>query len=60
MCNKDVRCEIAGAGFKLWQIADALGHNASYFSLKLRKELPDTEKQRIQQIIADLQAKAGE
>ena len=39
MSNQDIRRTAAGAGVKLWQIADALGIADCSFSRKLRKEL---------------------
>ena len=58
MCNMDIRQAAAGAGVRLWQIADAIGLNDGNFSRKLRKELPEDEKQKIFAIIEDL-AKEG-
>ena len=54
----DIRQAAAGAGVRLWQIADAIGLNDGNFSRKLRKELPEDEKQKIFGIIEDL-AKEG-
>lgn len=54
MTNQDIRLEAAGAGVKLWQIADKLGLSDSSFSRKLRKEFGTEEKERIRQIIAEL------
>lgn len=54
MNNRDVRLEILGAGLKYWQIADALGISNSALSVKLRKELPDEEKEKIRSAIAAL------
>lgn len=51
MHNQDIRYEILASGLKLWQIAEALGITDSTFSRKLRKELPETEKERIRTII---------
>lgn len=58
MCNMDIRQAAADAGVRLWQIADAIGLNDGNFSRKLRKELPEDEKQKIFGIIEDL-AKEG-
>ena len=58
MCNMDIRQAAAGAGVRLWQIADAIGLNDGNFSRKLRKDLPEDEKQKIFGIIEDL-AKEG-
>lgn len=58
MCNKDLRNTAAGNGVRLWQIAEALGIADCNFSRKLRKELPDDEKQRIFGIIENLKKEA--
>ena len=50
--NLDIREAAKKAGVKLWQIADALSLNDGNFSRRLRRELPDEEKQKIRQIIA--------
>ena len=54
MYNQDIRRTAAGAGVKLWQIADALGIADCSLSRKLRKELPQEEKDRILGIIREL------
>lgn len=54
MSNQDIRRTAAGAGVKLWQIADALGMADCSFSRKLRKELPQDEKEKIFSIIQQL------
>ena len=54
MNNQDIRRTAAGAGVKLWQIADALGIADYSLSRKLRKELPREEKERIFEIIKNL------
>ena len=54
MSNQDIRRTAAGAGVKLWQIADALGMADCSFSRKLRKELPQDEKEKIFSIIQRL------
>lgn len=46
MCNIDVRRAAAGNGVRLWQVADALGIADAQLSRKLRKELPDDEKEK--------------
>lgn len=55
MNNHDIKEAAKRAGIKLWQIADKLGINDGNFSRKLRKELAPEEKQKIFDIIADLQ-----
>lgn len=59
MSNQDIRRTAAGAGVKLWQIADALGITDSSFSRKLRKELPQEEKERIFSVIQKLSQEVG-
>lgn len=54
MSNQDIRRMAAGAGVKLWQIADALGIADCSLSRKLRKELPQEEKEKIFSIIQRL------
>ena len=54
MKNKDVREYAKKAGVMLWQIAYELGMTDGTFSRKLRRELPDAEKEKIRQIIARL------
>lgn len=56
MCNIDVRRAAAGSGVRLWQGADALGIADAQLSRKLRKELPDEEKQKIFEIIRNISA----
>ena len=51
MMNQDIRRAAAGAGVKLWQIADALGIADCSLSRKLRKELSKDEKEKIFSII---------
>ena len=59
MNNQDIRRTAAGAGVKLWQIADALGIADCSLSRKLRKELPREGKERIFEIIKDLSKEVG-
>lgn len=54
MENQDVRRTAAGAGVKLWQIAEALGIADCSLSRKLRRELSAEEKEKIFGIIQDL------
>lgn len=59
MKNQDIRRTAAGAGIKLWQIAEALGIADCSLSRKLRRELPEAEKQEIFSIIDRLSKEAG-
>ncbi len=56
MCNLDIRGEIITAGLKMWRVAEALNVTDGTFSRKLRKELPQEEKQKIRDIIKQLVA----
>lgn len=49
--NADIRDRAKKCGVKLWQIADELGITDGNFSRKLRRELPETEKAQIIEII---------
>lgn len=52
--NQNIRMYAAARGVRLWQIAEALGIADCNFSRKLRKELPEDEKQKIFGIIEEL------
>ncbi len=52
--NQDIRDEVAKNGFKLWELADAMGLYDGNLSRKLRKELSGTQKAAILNIIADM------
>ena len=54
MKNIDIREYAKKKGVKLWQIADNLGLADFNFSRKLRKELPQEEKEKIFSIIERL------
>lgn len=54
MMNQDIRRTAAGAGVRLWQIAEALGITDCTLSRKLRRELPAEEKEKIFGIIREL------
>ena len=58
MANTDIRRKAAGAGVKLWQVADELGIADCSLSRKLRRELPKNEKDRIFAIIENLSKEA--
>lgn len=51
MNNADIRQAAKAAGVRLYQIAAEIGLNDGNFSRRLRRELPDEEKQRIFEII---------
>lgn len=45
--NLDIRYRLDRAGFKLWELATALGTSDSALSRTLRQELSDEQKQKI-------------
>ena len=51
MYNREIREAAKRTGVHLWQVAEACGVNDGNFSRKLRKELPQEEKQRILEAI---------
>lgn len=54
MANLDIRKAASVAGVKLWEIAERYGVSDSNFSRKLRRELPEPEKQKIFEIIEQI------
>lgn len=56
--NQDIRNAAKRADVKLWQIADKLGINDGNFSRRLRRELPQEEKEKIFGIISELAKEA--
>lgn len=52
--NTDIRERAKSKGIKLWQIAEVLHINDGNLSRKLRRELPQDEKERIFAIIDEL------
>lgn len=54
MANSEIRMRLAATGVKQYQVADCLGIADTSFSRKLRKELPEEEKNRILSIIDKL------
>ena len=59
MCNQDIRQAATESCVRLWRIADALGISDCNFSRKLRKELPQEEKEQILSIIQKLSQEVG-
>lgn len=52
--NKEVREAIRNSGLKFWEVAEILGVGDATFSRKLRKEMSTTEKNKILNILGDL------
>lgn len=57
--NATIRNEAKRRNVRLWQIAEALGVQESFFSKKLRKELPQDEQEKILNIIDTLAKEAS-
>ncbi len=58
MQNVEIRRTAAGAGVRLWQIAEAMGMTDSQFSRKLRKEFSQEDKEKAFSIIRELSKEA--
>lgn len=54
MKNKKIREAAAAAGVRLWEIAERYGVNDGNFSRKLRRELPDDEREHVLSIIEEI------
>ena len=59
MANADIKLAAAGAGVRLWQIADELGVRDCNLSRKLRHELTKEEKEAVYAVIRRL-SRGGE
>lgn len=60
MQNKDIRQVLAEAGFKQWELAEALGLHEGNLSRKLRRELPSEQKEHIFRAIERMKAYRSE
>lgn len=56
--NADIKEKAVASNVRLWRVADALGIADTTLSKKLRKELPENEKERIFDIIENLSKEA--
>ena len=54
MANLDIRAEAVSRGVRLWRVAEELGIADASLSRKLRKELPQDQKEKIFDIIRRL------
>ena len=55
MSNKDVREAAKNANIKLWEIAERFGCNDGNFSRKMRRELNQEDKEKVFQIIEEIE-----
>lgn len=51
LANTDIRTKAKSAGVRLWELANRLNISEPTITRKLRKELPQDEKERIFNII---------
>lgn len=58
MQNVEIRRTAAGAGVRLWQIAEAMGMTDSQFSRKLRREFSQEDKEKAFSVIRELSKEA--
>ena len=57
MTNAEVRTAMQAAGLRYWMLAEALGIHPSTLSVKLRHELPDSDKKKLLQLVEQLKPK---
>lgn len=53
--NEDIRRAMGARGIKQWRVAEALKMDEGNFSRKLRKELPEEEKEQLLKLIEELE-----
>lgn len=56
LANTDIRTTAKEKGVRIWEVAEIMKISDPTMTRKLRKELPDTEKQRIFTIIDEIAA----
>lgn len=54
LANADIRAKAKGAGVRMWELADHFGISEPTVTRKLRRELPQGEKQRIFSAIEEI------
>ena len=55
MRNQEIRTAVKRSGVRMWQVAEALGIADTTLSKRLRKELPDNERENILEVISALE-----
>ncbi len=58
--NNEIRKAAKKNGVCLWQVAEAIGISDASFSRKLRRELPDAERERVMVAIEKLAENSAE
>lgn len=56
MANESIKTTAKESGVHLWEIAEQLKMSDSYFSRKLRRELPENERDLVLAIIAKIKS----
>ena len=56
LANREIREAAKSKNLHLWQVAEGVGLSESYFSRKMRRELPQQEKESILNLIDNLAA----
>lgn len=56
LCNTDIRTAAKQNGVRLWEVAERLNVSEPTITRKLRRELPNEEKQRIFSLIDEIAA----
>ena len=59
MKNLDIRNTLAKSGVKYWELAERCGISQSCLSVRLRKELPESEKLRLFSLIQEISEEKG-
>lgn len=52
--NEEIREALAKSKVKHWELAEKIGVTASWLSVRLRKELPEVEKQKLLSLIDEI------
>lgn len=55
LSNADIRIKMVESGIRQWMIAEKLGITEATLSRKMRRELPEAEKNRIFEIMQELE-----
>lgn len=52
--NRDIRMALEKSGVRQWELAKEAGFSDSWFSVKMRQELPEEEKLRLYALIQQI------
>lgn len=59
MANKDIREALKISGVRQWELADKMGYSCAWFSIKMRKELSQEEKEKCFALIQKIAEEKG-